>query len=69
MKEVKVDDVIVEAVPESCYIGGIISAGGGCEMAVVTSCKCSWASSANCSPSNQPQSDAYDQVSGSLPHA
>ena len=42
MKEVQVDDEKVEAVPEFCYLGDIISAGGGCELAAVTRCKSAW---------------------------
>ena len=39
MKEVLVDDKKVEAVPEFCYLGDMLSAGGGCELATVTHCK------------------------------
>ena len=42
VKEVKVDDKKLEAVPEFCYLGDMLSAGGGCEQATVTSCKCAW---------------------------
>ena len=42
MKEVKVDDEKLEAVPEYCYLGDMLSAGGGCELAAVTRCKCAW---------------------------
>ena len=42
MKEVKVDDEKLEAVPEFCYLGDMLSAGGGCELAAVTRCKCAW---------------------------
>ena len=42
MKEVKVDDEKLEAVPEFCYLGDMPSAGGGCELAAVTRCKCAW---------------------------
>ena len=42
MKEVKVDEEKLEAVPEFCYLGDMISAGGGCELAAVTRCKCAW---------------------------
>ena len=48
VKEVKVDDEKLEAVPEFCYLGDMLSAGGGCELAAVT-CQ----SSANCSPFSQ----------------
>ena len=39
VKEVLVDDKKVEAVPEFCYLGDMLSAGGGCELATVTHCK------------------------------
>ena len=39
VKEVLVDDETVEAVPEFCYLGDMLSAGGGCELAAVTCCK------------------------------
>ena len=42
MKEVQVDDETVEAVPEFCYLGDMLSAGGGCELAAVTRCKSTW---------------------------
>ena len=42
VKEVKVDDEKLEAVPEFCYLGNMLSAGGGCELAAVTRCKCAW---------------------------
>ena len=35
VKEVLVDDETVEAVPEVCYLGDMLSAGGGCELAAV----------------------------------
>ena len=38
VKGVKVDEEKLEAVSEICYL----SAGGGCELAAVTSCKCAW---------------------------
>ena len=41
VKEVQVDDETVEAVPEFCYLGDMLSVGGGCELAAVTRCK-SW---------------------------
>ena len=40
MKEVLVDGETVEAVPEFCYLGDMLPAGGGCELAAVTHCKC-----------------------------
>ena len=39
VKEVQVDDETVEAVPEFCYLGDMLSAGDGCELAAVTHCK------------------------------
>ena len=42
IKEVEVDDEKLEAVPEFCYLGDMLSAGGGCELAAVTRCKCAW---------------------------
>ena len=32
----------LEAVPEFCYLGDMLSAGGGCELAAITRCKCAW---------------------------
>ena len=32
----------LEVVPEFCYLGGMLSAGGGCELAAITRCKCAW---------------------------
>ena len=29
-------------VPEFCYLGDMLSAGGGCELAAITRCKCAW---------------------------
>ena len=42
MKEVKINDEMLKAVPELCYLGDMLSAGGGCKLAVVTLSKCSW---------------------------
>ena len=42
MKEVKVDDEKLKAVPEFCYLGDMISAGGGSKLAAITRCKCVW---------------------------
>ena len=39
VKEVLVDDETVKAVLELCYLGDMLSAGGGCELAAVTHCK------------------------------
>ena len=32
----------LEVVPEFCYLGDMLSAGGGCELAAITRCKCAW---------------------------
>ncbi|MCU7898061.1 MAG: hypothetical protein KZQ61_05230, partial [Candidatus Thiodiazotropha sp. (ex Lucinoma aequizonata)] len=42
MTEVMVGDEKLEAVPEFCYLGDMLSAGGGCDLAAVTRCKCAW---------------------------
>ena len=42
VKKLKVDDEKQEAGPEFCYLGDMLSAGGGCELAAVTNCKCAW---------------------------
>ena len=42
VKEVKVGDEKLEAAPEFCNFGDMLSAGGGCELAAVTRCKCAW---------------------------
>ena len=42
VKEVQVDDKKVEAVPEFCYLGDMLSAGGGYELAAVTRCELAW---------------------------
>ena len=42
VKEVKVDDEKLEAVPEFSYLGDMLTADGGCELAAVTRCKCTW---------------------------
>lgn len=60
----KVVDEKLEAVPKFCYLEGILSAGGGCKLAVIinTLQMCFGASSANCSPFH-PQSSTSDQRS------
>ena len=40
--EVEVGKVKREVVPEFCYLGDMLSAGGGCELAAITHCKCAW---------------------------
>ena len=42
VKEVKADDKKLEAIPAFCYLGDMLFAGGGWELAAVTSCKCAW---------------------------
>ena len=44
MKEVEVEvgNENLEVVPEFCYLGDMLSAGGGCEVAAITRCKCAW---------------------------
>ena len=45
MKEVQVEVEKVEAVPELCYLGDMLSAGtpgSGCGPAAVTCCKLAW---------------------------
>ena len=40
--EVEVGNEKLEVVPEFCYLGDMLSAGGGCELAAITLCKCAW---------------------------
>ena len=40
MRVVKVEKEKLEAVSEVCYLGDMLSAGGGCELSAVTPCKC-----------------------------
>ena len=42
MKEVKINDEILKAVLECWYLGDLLFAGDGFELAVVTRCNCSW---------------------------
>ena len=42
MKEVKINEGMHKAVQEFCYLVDMLSARGGCELAVVKHCKCSW---------------------------
>ena len=32
----------LEVVTEFCYLGDMLSAGAGCELAAITRCKCAW---------------------------
>ena len=43
VKEVMIGDKKLEVVPEFCYLGDVLSAGGGCKLASITRCKCAWA--------------------------
>ena len=40
--EVEVGNEKLEVFPEFCYLGDMFSAGGGCELAAITGCKCAW---------------------------
>ena len=40
--QVEVGNEKLEVVPEFCYLGNMLSAGGGCELAAITRCKCAW---------------------------
>ena len=40
--EIEIGNEKVEVVPEFCYLGDMLSAGGGCELAAITRCKCAW---------------------------
>ena len=40
--EAEVGNEKLEVVPEFCYLGDMLSAGGGCELAAITCCKCAW---------------------------
>ena len=42
VSEVEVGNEKLEVVPEFCYLGDMFSAGGGCELAAITRCKCAW---------------------------
>ena len=42
VSEVEVGNEKLEVVPEFCYLGDMLSAGGGCELAAITRCKCAW---------------------------
>ena len=39
---VEVGNKKLEVVPEFCYLGDMLSAGGGCELAAITHCECAW---------------------------
>ena len=40
--EVEVGNKKLEVVPEFFFLGDMLSAGGGCELAAITRCKCAW---------------------------
>ena len=40
--EVEIGNEKVEIVPEFSYLGDMLTAGGGCELAAITRCKCAW---------------------------
>ena len=42
VSEVEVGNEKLEVVPEFYYLGDMLSAGGGCELAATTRCKCAW---------------------------
>ena len=42
VSEVEVGNEKLEVVPEFCYLGDMLSAGGGCELAAIIRCKCAW---------------------------
>ena len=65
LNEVKVDEEKLEAVSEFCYLGDMLYAGGGCELATVTHCKCALGKfSPTAPPSHQPQSAPCEQRKG-----
>ena len=41
-KEVEVGDCVLEAVDRFCYMGDMLSAGGGCMAAATARCRCAW---------------------------
>ena len=65
MRVVKVEKEKLEAVSEFCYLGDMLSAGGCCELAAVTPCKCDKGKFYYLpSPSHQPQSAPCGQSYG-----
>ena len=41
-KEVEVGDCVLKAVDRFCYLGDMLSAGGGCMAAATARCRCAW---------------------------
>ena len=41
-KEVEVGDCVLEAVDRFCYLGDMLSVGGGCMAAATARCRCAW---------------------------
>ena len=41
-KEVEVGDCVLEVVDSFCYLGDMLSAGGGCMAATTARCRCAW---------------------------
>ena len=41
-KEVEVGDCVLEAVDRFCYLGDMLSAGGGCMAVATARCRCAW---------------------------
>ena len=42
INEAFVDEVKMDVVPSFCYLGDVLSAGGGCDLAVTTRCSVGW---------------------------
>ena len=42
LKEVEVGDCVLEAVDRFCYLGDMLSAGGGCMAVATARCRCAW---------------------------
>ena len=67
VSEVEVGNEKLEVVPEFCYLGDMLSARGGCELATITRCKmCMGQVLLIASPSHQPPSAPSDQRLGVL---